>query len=173
MCKLAQKALLRLISIPARRSAMITCLRNKLICFAVASTALVSASHAAFASSCNYVVVEPIRFAKGAVCWYYAGKATHFKGQFSRGQRVTVEMSGEMWSASCSDPYSSKPSWTGRSPSIEGPHGFFAASDPMEDEAVGRLEATLPEDGTYIFAFSPCAMTNQWGHVAICAGPAK
>ena len=123
----------------------------------------------AVASSCVDEEIAPVRFAKGAVCWYYAGKATHFAGRFSHGQRVRVEMSGEMWSVV--DPPSdlAKPSWTARIPEVSGPHRFFAAANPQADgAAVGRLEVILPEDGDYKFGFSPCAMWHQYGHVAIC-----
>jgi hypothetical protein len=135
-----------------------------------ATPLLFGVSSLARASSCNRVVVEPIRFAKGAVCWHYAGKATHFKGTFLKGQRVTVEMQGEEWEATDVNSYVSKPIWTARSPEINGPHGFFAApnGDPLADPT-GKLDAVLPESGQYTFGFSPCAMWNGYGHVSICS----
>jgi hypothetical protein len=121
----------------------------------------------AYASGCNVAVTEPIRFAKGAQCWYYAGKATHFRGIFLAGQHVTVEMHGEAWSV-VGEGMLAKPEWQARLPSIEGPHKFFAMPETVLDEPTGRLEATLPESGQYTFGFSPCAMWNGYGHVAIC-----
>jgi hypothetical protein len=127
------------------------------------------------ASSCVDEVVAPIHFAKGAVCWYYAGKATHFTGIFSRGQRVVVEMSGEVWSVTDPALGLAKPGWTVRRPQIVGPHRFYVSSDPpATGVAAGRLETVLPESGEYKFGFSPCAMWHQYGHVAICtAGSAE
>jgi hypothetical protein len=46
---------------------------------------LACAASPASASSCVDEVVQPIRFAPGAVCWDYIGKATHFTGRFLRG----------------------------------------------------------------------------------------
>ena len=124
----------------------------------------------AFASSCNRVVIEQIKFARGAVCWYYAGNATHFRGSFLKSQRITVEMSGEIWEAPDGQPYTSKPRWTARVPNFEGPHGFYTdAPDAMDEKPSGKLEVQLPENGQYTFSFLPCAMTNNYGHVAICA----
>src|SRR3974390_2632814 len=95
-------------------------------------------------SACLYATVERIRFSKGAECWYYAGKATHFVGNFSRGQRVTVEMKGEMFEGAGPGGLLFKPTWTARVPSIEGPHKFYAgkvfAGDATEED-MSRLEA--------------------------------
>lgn len=131
--------------------------------------ACVCAAGPAFASSCVDEVVAPIRFAKGAVCWSYDGKATHFTGRFSRGQRVTIEMRGQY--SRVTDPVSEKTEtvWAPRIPQIEGPNRFFVSADPpAEGAAAGRLEVILPETGEYKFGFSPCVMWHQNGHVSIC-----
>jgi hypothetical protein len=112
-------------------------------------TMAISASWPAFASSSNRIVI---------------------RGSFSKGQHIMVEMSGEIWEAPEGQPYTSKPRWTARVPNVEGPHGYFAdAPDAMDENPSGKLEVQLPENGQYTFSFLPCAMTSNYGHVAICA----
>ncbi len=62
----------------------------------LAGFALSLVPQAADASSCVKPVTQKIVFAKGAACWTYSGKATHFTGRFSAGQKLTIKMSGEL-----------------------------------------------------------------------------
>ena len=124
----------------------------------------------AAASSCVDEVVVPIRFAKGATCWSYAGKATHFSGRFARGQRLVVEMRGQYSRVTDPARETTETVWAARIPQIEGPQRFFVAAPPVEGAAVGRLEIILPATGDYKFGFSPCVMWHQYGEVAICTG---
>jgi hypothetical protein len=136
---------------------------------AVALGLFTGTANVALASSCNREIFERIRFQKAAKCWYYAGNATHFTGRFLRGQRVTVEMSGESWSAA-DDQDSPKPEWTARTPYLAGPHDFHAYAEENPDDAPpGKLQTALPETGQYTFGFGPCSMTTLYGHVTICA----
>lgn len=120
------------------------------------------------ASGCVNEITVNIHFKKGAVCWYYAGRAEQFVGTFSRGQQVFVHMEGEGREY---DGHSQiKPYWAGRSPSIEGPDKFFAMPDlNANGSAASTIRAVMPASGQYRFSFSPCAMWGGYGHVAICA----
>jgi hypothetical protein len=137
----------------------------------IAISLMIASGPPVFASSCNRIVVQQIQFAKGATCWYYAGKATHFRGNFSKGQQVTIEMSGEVWEQPVGQPENTmKPGWTVRLPNITGPHDFYAELPPALDEAPSvKLETAIPETEKYTISFNPCAMTNGYGHVSICA----
>src|SRR5690242_20286422 len=93
-----------------------------LICAASAIVVLL-ASFPAGASSCVKPVTQKIAFAKGATCWTYSGKATHFEGSFAAGQKVTVTMTGELLE------YNEKTKaietkWGARVPSVTGPRDF-------------------------------------------------
>jgi hypothetical protein len=69
---------------------------KKPIFFTAAMALTLGIADPVMAGGCNSEVVEHVRFETGATCWYYAGKATHFVGKLSKGQRVTVEMKGEL-----------------------------------------------------------------------------
>ena len=132
----------------------------------LAGCALSFGPQAAGASSCVKPVKQKIIFEKGAACWSYSGKATHFEGQFAAGQKLTVKMSGELHE------YNEKTKatatrWTSRVPSIDGPQSFHAEGDFNRDD--GMLELTAPRDGVYQFSFYPCAMWHNPGKVQICA----
>jgi hypothetical protein len=127
----------------------------------------------AHSSACNRAVVEQIQFAKGATCWHYTGKATHFQGRFLKGQNVIIEMGGEAWEERGSAS-GIKPKWNARNPQIEGPEGFFANGDvDVWGSNVGRLQVQLPSTGNYRIGFSPCVMWHQYGQVSICASTAS
>lgn len=135
----------------------------------IAAALLLIAPYPAGASSCVRPVVQQIRFEKGATCWTYSGKATHFEGRFSAGQNVTVRMSGVLLE------YNEKKKtietrWSARVPSVTGPQEFSAEGD-FDDER-GVLEVTVPAGGTYRFGFYPCAMWHNPGQVEICASAA-
>jgi len=121
---------------------------------------------ASLASSCNREVIEQIRFQRGATCWTYAGKATHFVGRFSANQKVVIRMRGII------DEYDPKSksitsSWIARQPALHGPGGFTAEASGADDS--GKLDVILPSSGQYQFGFYPCAMWHQHGEVEICA----
>ena len=125
-----------------------------------------AALHAApaLASACNRVTVAHIRMTGGQTCWTYRGQATTFVGDFSHGQRISAEMTGE---AADYDPRTGKvsTSWRPRDPNVEGPGGFYDG----DAEAPGALTFVAPANGTYRFSFSPCAMWGAPGAVRICA----
>jgi hypothetical protein len=97
-------------------------------------------------------------------CWTYRGAATTFVGDFSNGQRITAQMTGE---ASDYDPRSGAVATVTqpRDPNVEGPGGFFFGAA----EGPGVLTFIAPANGTYRFSFSPCAMWGAPGAVRICA----
>ena len=132
----------------------------------LAGCALSLAPQAADASSCVKPVKQKIVFEKGAVCWSYSGKATHFEGRFSAGQKLTVKMSGELLEYN-EKTKATDTKWASRGPSIDGPQDFHAEAD--FDKNDGTLELTTPRSGVYQFSFYPCAMWHNPGKVQICA----
>ncbi len=124
------------------------------------------APHAVDASSCVRPVTQKIAFEKGAVCWNYSGTATHFKGRFSAGQKLTVKMSGELLEYN-ERTKAIETKWAARTPSVDGPQDFHAEGDFGQDS--GTLEVTVPKTGLYQFGFYPCAMWHNPGQVQICA----
>jgi hypothetical protein len=127
---------------------------------------LVLQSAPAQASSCRDPAIRKIVFAKGAVCWSYRGKATHFVGQFAKGQVLSVRMRGELQEF---DERTKKivTRWDIREPAVSGPGNFMA--EPQA--GTGKLEATLPASGQYEIGFYPCAMWHYRGEVEICVSP--
>ena len=118
------------------------------------------------ASSCRDPAIQKIVFGKGASCWSYRGKATHFVGQFAKGQVLSVRMRGELQEF---DERSKKivTRWDIREPSVSGPGNFTA--EPQAGS--GKLETTLPASGPYEIGFYPCAMWHYRGEVEICVSP--
>ena len=118
----------------------------------------------AFASACDKVVVARIKMPAGQKCWTYRGAATAFVGDFSHGQTISAQMTGEQAEY---DPRSGEvaTAWRPRDPNVEGPGGFFFG----DAEAPGALTFVVPANGTYRFSFSPCAMWGAPGAVRICA----
>ena len=116
------------------------------------------------ASACDREVVAHIKTAPGQTCWSYRGAATTFVGDFSHGQTISAEMTGQSAEA---DPRSGRITtlWSPRDPNVEGPGGFFFGNA----EAPGSLTFVAPANGTYRFSFSPCAMWGGRGVVKICA----
>ncbi len=135
----------------------------------IAAAWLLIAPHAADASSCVRPVIRKISFEKGAVCWTYSGKATHFEGRFAAGQKVTVRMSGVLLEYN-ETKKTIETKWSARVPSVTGPQGFSA--EAAFDDERGELEVTVPAGGTYRFGFYPCAMWHNPGRVEICASAA-
>lgn len=118
----------------------------------------------AHASSCNgNGTTKKIAFAKGAACWTYTGTASYFTGRFSRGQVVTVRMSGvaEFMGENGQVVSSVEP----REPFATGPREFYAG-DLVE---AGVLRFKGPATGRYEISFSPCAMQGGMGDVTVCA----
>jgi hypothetical protein len=134
----------------------------------LAAVALSFAQQAAAASSCIKPVTRKIVFTKGVPCWTYSGRATHFSGRFSAGQKLAIKMSGELLSYDESTKTNEK-KWEPRVPSVEGPQDFFAEGDSDKDD--GTLELTVPQDGVYRFGFYPCVMWHNMGKVQICVVP--
>ncbi len=118
----------------------------------------------ALASACDRVVVAHIKMSAGLRCWTYRGAATTFLGDFSHGQMISAQMTGEQAEY---DPRSGEvvTSWRPRDPNVEGPGGFFFG----DAQAPGALTFVAPANGTYRFSFSPCAMWGAPGAVKICA----
>jgi hypothetical protein len=130
----------------------------------IAALALVPAlSTSALATSCSREVAAQIRFPAGQACWTYRGPATLFIGQFSSGQTVSAQMTGE---ATDYDPRSGRVATVSRprDPNVEGPGGYFFAVP----DAPGVMTFVAPATGTYRFSFSPCAMWGAPGAVRIC-----
>lgn len=127
---------------------------------------LILQSAPAQASSCRDPAIRKIVFPKGAVCWSYRGKATHFVGQFAKGQVLSVRMRGELQEF---DERTKKivTRWDIREPAVSGPGNFMA--EPQA--GTGKLEATLPASGQYEIGFYPCAMWHYRGEVEICVSP--
>ena len=128
---------------------------------------LVFQSAPAQASSCRDPATQKIVFAKGASCWSYRGKATHFVGTFAKGQVLSVRMRGELQEF---DERSKKivTRWDIREPSVSGPGNFSAET---KEPGTGKLGVTLPASGQYEIGFYPCAMWHYRGEVEICASP--
>ena len=118
----------------------------------------------ALASACDRESVARIRMPAGRACWTYRGAATTFVGDFSHGQTITAEMTGE---AAEIDPRSGQVTTfrRPRDPNVEGPGGFFFG----DAQAPGALTFVAPSNGAYRFSFSPCAMWGAPGAVRICA----
>ncbi len=138
--------------------------RNGLIIASVV-TALSMNSANAEASGCNRVVTKNINFAKGAVCWTYRGKATEFVGRFSRGQTVSVTMTGEATYMGANGKITRR--IEPRSVSVSGPRNFFDGESGVV--AQGAFQFTVPTTGKYSFSFTPCFMWGGVGDVSICA----
>jgi hypothetical protein len=134
----------------------------------LAGFALSLVLQAADASSCVKPVTQKIVFKKSAACWTYSGKATHFSGSFSSGQKLTVKMSGELLEYN-EQAKAMETKWESRIPSVDGPQDFHAEGDFDKDD--GTLELTVPRNGVYRFSFYPCVMWHNPGKVQICAGP--
>lgn len=134
----------------------------------LAGIALSLVPQAADASSCVKPVTEKIVFGKGAACWTYSGKATHFSGRFSAGQKLTVKMSGELLEYN-EQKKVMETKWESRIPSVDGPQDFHAEGDFDKDD--GTLTLTVPHNGVYRFSFYPCVMWHNPGKVQICAAP--
>ena len=132
----------------------------------LAGFALSLVPQAADASSCINPVKQKIVFAKGALCWTYSGKATHFEGRFSAGQKLTVKMSGALLEYN-EKTKATETKWASRVPSVDGPQDFHAEGDFNKTD--GTLELTTPRNGVYQFSFYPCAMWHNPGKVQICA----
>lgn len=128
-----------------------------------------SASSHAFSSACIRPTYTKIRFSRGAICWQYQGKDTHFVGEFGAGQHVIVRMSGLAFYATGAEGTGVTSKWETRYPQVTGPGGYSAGADMLSGNGV--LETTLPEKGKYEFWFFPCAMWNNFGRVEICAVP--
>jgi hypothetical protein len=122
------------------------------------------------ASSCVKPVTQKIVFGKGAACWTYSGKATHFSGRFSAGQKLTVKMSGELLEFN-EQTKVMETKWEPRIPSVDGPQDFNVEGD--FDKNDGTLELTVPHNGVYRFSFYPCVMWHNAGKVQICAAPSS
>ncbi len=118
----------------------------------------------AFASACDHLSLARIRMPPGRACWTYHGAATTFVGDFSHGQRISAEMTGE---AAEIDPRSGQVTTLRRprDPNVEGPGGYFFG----DAQAPGAMTFVAPANGTYRFSFSPCAMWGAPGAVTICA----
>ena len=118
----------------------------------------------AFASACDRQVVARIKMAPGQKCWSYHGAATTFVGDFSHGETVSAQMTGQ---SADYDPRTGQvaTSWRPRDPNVEGPGGYFFG----DAQAPGALTFVAPANGTYRFSFSPCAMWGAPGVVKICA----
>ena len=82
------------------------------------------AAQPAFASGCDRPSIARIRLPPGRACWTYHGAATTFVGDFSHGQTISVEMTGQ---AAEMDPRSGQVNtFSGpRDPNVEGPGGYF------------------------------------------------
>jgi hypothetical protein len=124
---------------------------------------LAFANGAALASSCVNPTYQQIRFKAGAYCWEYAGKATHFSGDFAQGQTVVVSMQGFAYYGTVNGKTDSR--WENRSPAVIGPNGFVKVTDAVTN----TLRIKLPYAGVYTFNFYPCAMWHGYGKVRICA----
>ena len=133
-------------------------------CIALSIAALALAPGTARSSGCTKEIVAEIRMATGDRCWVYSGHATTFTGEFSRGQTVEVQMSGEAFDY---DPATKKDvkSWQPRAPTVEGP-GEFSTEAEMDSNV---LNFRTPANGTYRISFYPCAMWGGQGEVRICA----
>jgi hypothetical protein len=132
-------------------------------CMALSLSALALAPGPARSSACNEEIVAEIRMATGDRCWVYSGRATTFMGEFSRGQNVEVQMSGEAFEY---DPATNKDvkSWQPRMPSVEGP-GEFSTEAEMGSNILNFRTAA---SGIYRISFYPCAMWGGQGEVRIC-----
>ena len=116
------------------------------------------------ASSCTgNGATKKIAFKKGATCWKYKGTATEFVGKFSRGQNITVQMTGV--AEYLGDNGQTTSAMEPRNVTVVGPRGFSA--DDLDGTGVVKFKA--PANGTYTFSFFPCAMQGGMGDVAICA----
>ena len=118
----------------------------------------------AHAGACRVDVKVRIQMAPDQMCWTYRGAATTFVGAFAYGQRISVQMIGQV---SDYDPRTGRTvaSWRPRDPNVEGPGGFFSGAA----EAPGSLTFAAPASGTYRFSFAPCALWGAPGVVKICA----
>src|SRR5208283_2463146 len=118
----------------------------------------------ALASACDRGAVAHFKTTAGQQCWTYRGAATTFVGDFSHGQRISAQMTGQ---SAEYDPRTGQAatSWRPRDPNVEAPGGFFFG----DAEAPGSLTFVAPANGTYRFSFSPCAMWGAPGAVRICA----
>ena len=116
------------------------------------ATGLVSFSTAK-ASGCQNPNVVQIKIPRGAYCWVYQGKGTHFRGRFGRGQQLQVQMSGP------------GDSWSPRDISVSAPNGPILPGYGRP----GSFETTLPVSGTYEIGYGPCYQWHGFGRVVICA----
>ena len=121
------------------------------------------AASPALASACDRESVARIRMPAGRACWTYRGAATTFVGDFSHGQTITAEMTGE---AAEIDPRSGQVTTSGAraTRTSRGRGAFFG-----DAQAPGALTFVAPSNGAYRFSFSPCAMWGAPGAVRICA----
>lgn len=117
----------------------------------------------AIASSCVNPAYVQIRIARGAYCWTYEGRGTHFTGWFRGGQRLQVQMSGLAYSGSPSGTTSAN--WAPRDISVTAPGGIFVP----DNAAPGTFDGILSASGNYEISFGPCYMWHNLGRVVICA----
>lgn len=99
-----------------------------------------------------------IRFARGAVCWRYTGRAWQFTGRFARGQTVTVRATGL---ATLGD---GRRTWTESHP--RDPLMTYHRGEAIEGED-GVYE--IPETAAYDISLWPHYMQGGLGTTTICA----
>lgn len=104
-------------------------------------------------------VVE-IRFARGATCWVYQGRAFLFTGRFMEGQTLRIRARGQTYNSD------GRRNWItidNRNVSI-GPHG----SDMNNADVESPGEYDIPYSGRYDISLWPHAIQGAPGTLQIC-----
>ena len=102
-----------------------------------------------------------IRFARGAVCWRYTGRAWEFTGRFAQGQTLTIRATGM---ATLGD---GRRTWEER-------QDRFATVSHHRGEPIDGVDGedgvfVIPASGLYDISLWPHAMQGGLGTIRICA----
>lgn len=102
-----------------------------------------------------------IRFARGAVCWTYTGRAWEFTGRFAAGQTLTIRATGM---ATMGDGRRTWEEQQERFPTVSHHRG-----EPIDADDVDSNIFVIPRSGLYDISLWPHAMQGGLGTTRICA----